>query len=234
MKQFFRKLHILKTPDLSKSYADPNIAAKQRQLVDQQLQAAKNGSPPEHFKVVGRILSELREQTDMGSLNFLDGGCASAYYYEIMDLFVPKWVKYVGVDFNSGMLVSARQFYPNLPLARMDLRDLAIHERSFVMVMSGAAIVHIRDWGAALRELARVTRRWLLLHCTLVYTCNQTSVTVESHYDKDVYRVRINEGELLALIDNLEMNLVKKCDAGEGELPSGQETNTYLFERRHL
>ena len=234
MKLSLRKLYtLIRRPDLSKSYADPTIATKQRQLVDQQLQAMRHGSPPEHFEVVGRILSQLREQTGLRLIELLDAGCGSAYYFEIANSFVPGWVEYVGVDFNPGMLDMAQQYYPTLPLARMDLRNLAVRDVAFDLVMSGAVIAHIKEWKAAVEELARLTRRWLLLHRTLVYTGSvPTSVTIERHYDKDVYRVRISEGELLALMAHLEMNLVMKCDAGEGEFPAGQENNTYLFERR--
>lgn len=230
-----RKLHMLKGPDLSKSYADATIATKQRKLVDQQLLAMRNGDPPEHFEVVCRSLLQLREQIGLRSIKLLDVGCGSAYYSEIVNFFVPGWVEYVGVDYNPGMLHMAQQYYPTLSLALMNIQNLAVDDRSFDLVMSGAVIVHVKEWEAAVRELARATRRWLLLHRTLVYAgSTPTSVTIESHYDKDVYRVRINEGELLSLMTNLEMDLVMKCDAGEGEFPTGQENNTYLFERRGL
>jgi len=231
-KLFFRKLFMQKFADLSKSYADPAIAIKQRQLVDQQLQSMKNGNAPDHFKVVGRILSQLKGQTSLKSIDILDAGCGSAYYSEIVNFFVPGWIKYVGADFNRGMLDMAQKFYPTLPLAFMDLQNLAFRDGAFDLVMSGAVIVHIREWKSAVQELTRLTRRWLLLHRTLVYTDGSpTSVRIERHYDKDVYRVRINEGELLTLMSNLELNLAIKCDAADGKFPVGQGSNTYLFDR---
>lgn len=231
-KLFLKKLFTLKFADLSTSYADPAIAVKQRKLVDQQLQSMKNGNAPEHFEVVGRILSQLKDQTGLKLIDVLDAGCGSAYYYEIVNFFVPEWVRYVGVDFNRGMLDMAQKFYPTLPLAYMGLPNLAFRDGAFDLVMSGAVIVHIREWESAVRELARLTQRWLLLHRTLVYTDGSpTSVSIERHYDNDVYRVRINEDELLTLMSSLEMNLAIKCDAGEGKFPVGQENNTYLFDR---
>jgi SAM-dependent methyltransferase len=218
--------------DLSDSYADSSIAPKQRRLVDEQLQAMRIGKSPQHFQVVGRILSGLKEQTSARSFSLLDAGCGSGYYSEIIHHFVPGGIRYIGVDFNLGMLSMARQYYPGLPVARMDLRRLAVRDASVDLVMSGAAIVHIREWDAALKELTRVTRKWLLLHRTLVYTSTPTSVSVERHYEKDVYRVRISEAEFLALTDKLGMTLTMKCDAGEGPVPEDQENNTYLFERR--
>ncbi len=221
-----------KPVDLSKNYADPGIALKQRELVDKQLEAMRDGNPPVHFKVAGLVLSQLREQTGLTSLRVLDAGCGSAYYSEILNHFVPGWIRYAGVDFNGGMVRMARQCYPRLPLARMDLRNLAVFDASFDLVMSGAAIVHVKEWDVAARELSRVTRRWLMLHRTLVYKAKATSVNTERHYDTDVYRVRINEEELLALMANQGMALVMKCGAGEGEFPPDEENNTYLFERR--
>ena len=107
MKILSRISSLLKLPDLSYSYADQTIATKQRELVGQQLAAMTTGNAPDHFKVVGRVLSQLRNQTDMTSLSLLDAGCGSAYYFEITDFYVPGWVEYVGVDFNPGMLATA-------------------------------------------------------------------------------------------------------------------------------
>lgn len=224
----------LKGIDLARSYADSSIAPKQRRLVDAQLQAMRTGDPPAHFKVVGRILSRLKEQAGAQALSLLDAGCGSGYYYEIINHFVSGGVRYFGVDFNPGMLSMARKHYPGLSTARVDLRWLAVRDASVDLVLSGAAIVHIREWETVLKELTRVTRKWLLLHRTLVYKSTPTSVNVERHYDRDVYRVRINEAEILALIDKLGMDLIMKCDAGEGQMPEDQENNTYLFERRLL
>lgn len=229
---FFKKAGTSAMADCSKNYADPSVAAKQRQIADEQLRAMRDGNPPPHFAVVGRILSQLKQQTNQRSLSLLDAGCGSAYYYEIVHHFLPDWVRYFAADFNHGMLTMARQYYPGLPAARMDLRWLAIRDLSMDLVLSGAAIAHIKEWGTAVEELARVTRRWLLLHRTLVNKSEPTTVSVERHYDKDVYRLRVSEQELLNLMKKLGMTLVMKCDAGEGAFPSGQENNTYLFDRQ--
>jgi ubiquinone/menaquinone biosynthesis C-methylase UbiE len=223
-----------KRPELSLSYADPAIADQQRKLVNQQLEAMKKGNPPEHFEVVGRFLSHLRTQTNLNSITLLDAGCGSGYYSEIVDYFVPGWAEYVGADFNPGMLDLARFYYPKLALMRMDVRNLGFQDRSFEMVMSGAVAVHIKEWKTALKELARVTRRWLLLHRTLVTTKRPTSVSIERHYQKDVYRVRINEVEMVSLMTSQEMSLVTESDAGEGKWPAGQKNKTYLFERTNV
>jgi SAM-dependent methyltransferase len=225
---------LLKRSDLSLSYADPAIADQQRKLVNRQLEAMKKGQPPEHFKVVGRFLSCLRTQTNLSYISLLDAGCGSGYYSEIIDYFVPGWVEYVGADFNPGMLDLARFYYPKLALVRMDVRNLGFQDRSFEMVMSGAVAVHIKEWQAALKELVRVTRRWVLLHRTLVTKSSPTSISIERHYHTDVYRVRINEAEMVYLMASLEMGLVTESDAGEGKWPAGHENKTYLFERTNV
>ena len=189
------------------------------------------GEAPEHFRVIGRILSRLRREHGVLTPWLLDAGCGSAYYSEVVEHFVPRWTKYVGVDFNAGMLELARRCYPSLSLARMDLCGLALRDRMFDVVMSGAVIVHIKPWRQAVQELARTTRRWLILHRTLVYTHRPTTVDIERHYDTDVYRVRINQGELIALLSDNGLKLIGYWDCPEGRFPKGQENHTYLFER---
>ena len=187
--------------DLSYSYADASITSKQRQVVEPQLKAMRAGKAPEHFKVAAEVMELVLYRSGLRSVSVLDAGCGSAYYSEILDFFQPGAFRYVGADFNPGMLAEAQGHYPGLPLLRTDLRRLSLRDESCDAVMSGAAIVHIREWQSAVREMARVARRWLILHRTLVRTSQQAmSVKIERAYDKTVYRVRINESELLDIV----------------------------------
>lgn len=220
--------------NLSQSYAAPDIALKQREGVDKQLLAMQNGTPAPHFAVVGEILTRLREQSGLQSVSLLDAGCSSAYYSEIIEYFVPNWARYIGVDYNTGMVKLAHRHYPNTPVFQADLQDLRqlFGDRFFDIVLTGATVGHIMDWKRVLEELTRVTKQWLILHRAWVYTDGRpTAKFIQDAYDHDVLYWYFNEAELICNIESHGLELISSCNSGEGPRDSYWEVRTYLFER---
>lgn len=221
--------------DLSRSWMDPSLAQKQREIVDCKLQEMYAGDVPGHFSVLVDIFAQIAASSDPPPerLTVLDAGCASGYYYEVLNHLVPLRLSYCGCDFNQAMLELARQRYPNVPFARADLRSLAWPDRSFDVVLSGAVLVHVREWKEAVGELARVARRWLVLHRTAVSLKGASFVTVQKAYGAEVYSVHIQEAELMSLLRSLGYRLISKLDSREG--PAGPDSGnyTYLFLREN-
>jgi SAM-dependent methyltransferase len=229
-----RKQGATELPDLSRSYMDTDIPAKQRALVDRQLQEMYRGEVPGHFLALANAFQEIITSCDDADkpLTLLDAGCASGYYWEVLDYLLPHALSYWGTDFSQAMLGLACERYPDLRLARMDIRKLAWKAKSFDVVLSGAVIVHVREWGEAVAELARVTRKWLVLHRTLVCIDRPTFTRLEQHYDVNVYRVFVQERELITLLDDLGYQLKSQLDCHEGSLGPDIAKYTYLFMRR--
>ena len=95
--------------DLSQNWTEEEIAVGQRKLVDEQLEALRKGSGPEHFDTLGRVIKWLRVYSELGKVTLLDAGCASAYYYEIIEHYEPGWVEYAGLDYSQAMLDLAKE-----------------------------------------------------------------------------------------------------------------------------
>jgi SAM-dependent methyltransferase len=230
---FIRRIWKKKIPDLSKNYMQPEIAAKQRELVDQQLRLMYQGEAPPHFLVLKEMFQEIvhsnREPQEPYSL--LDAGCASGYYSEILRYLVATPFRYTGCDFNPAMLGMAQKKYPHSLLARMDLRKLAFKDQSFDIILSGAVIVHIKQWQDAVSEMARISKNWIILHRTLIQEQKSTEIRAERHYDVEVYRVYLQEAELIDLLKSLNYEMVRKQHCDEGAMGPGVGNYTYLFRR---
>jgi len=208
------------------NWTEESIAAAQRKLVDEQLTAMHDNKAPAHFAVIANVVSWLKEEgVEVASL--LDAGCASAYYHEIIEYYHPGWCDYTGVDFNEAMLTLAESLYPSIALVKSDLRAIKLPDRAFDVVMSGAALMHIRDWRDALGELMRVSNEWLLLHRTWVYVDgSETTIATGDAYGHPVWFLRFGEDELVSLCEKGGFTLVNQWDSGEG-----QAVYTYLFKR---
>ena len=216
--------------NLDAAYTDPEIAGKQRAVVDAQLLEMRAGKPPKHFDILGRMFADLKLDTGLPCVTVLDAGCGSAYYSEIIEHYVPGWMaEYRGVDFNDGMIDMARTCYPDLEISFGDLRELgAFGNESYDIVLSGATIIHIAEWQEAVREIARVAGRFLILHRTRIRNHPAPpgyKIDVAHHYDTDVYYLQFDEPHLCRFVEALGLRTVKQVPTGE--------TNylTLLFER---
>jgi len=213
--------------NLSRAYADPDMAIKQRIIVDKQLREMREGNAPAHFAVVGSILSELQRRFDFTPTTLLDAGASSCYYSEIIEYYVPGWIKYTGLDYNPGMVRLARERYPGLPIIEADVQDLDFPDLAFDIVLSGGTVNHIADWKRALGELVRVARHAFILHRVWVYTDRRaTRAFIEDAYGQDVLYHYFNEQELL---DAVGWRLASVQHAGEGRMKGTELIQTYLF-----
>lgn len=209
--------------DLSQSWTAADIAAKQRALVDTQLTAMREGKPPKHFEVMHDALGFV---ASADGATLLDAGCASAYYYEIIEYYHPGLFDYTGLDFSDALLTLAKRRYPEIKLIKKDLRALG-YDKTFDVVLSSAALMHIRDWREALAELAKAARRWLILHRTWV--TGETIIEIGDAYGHPAWYIRFGENELLGLLAAAYFGLVREWrDVEAGDRCC---VNTYLFER---
>jgi hypothetical protein len=94
--------------------------------------------------------------------------------------------------------------------------------------LSGACLMHIRDWRDALGELTKAARHWLILHRTWAVD-GETQITTGDAYGHTAWYLRFGKDELFELVEAAGFKLAKQWD--NIETATGCEVNTYLFER---
>lgn len=92
----------------------------------------------------------------------LEVGCAAGGYYASLRGFIDV-SRYVAVDWTPGMVRRAKQAFPNLAAARMDVRNIAAGTDAFPVTLSTDVLMHVDAWRQGLQELYRVTSRALVL-----------------------------------------------------------------------
>jgi SAM-dependent methyltransferase len=107
-----------------------------------------------------RIL--MRILGDLGFTNVLDAGCAQPYLLqEIVQRF---GVQGFGCDISDEVMAENQQLAPNCTFMAIDLAQEAWpDQRSFDLVVCSEVLEHIPDWRAALANLARMTKRHLVI-----------------------------------------------------------------------
>ena len=94
---------------------------------------------------------------------FLDAGCGEGFVINYLRQINPVR-QAIGGDFNTEALLWGRAHVGHQsPLVNFDLHHLPFPDNSFPLVMSLEVLEHLPDSQAGLRELARVSSRYVLL-----------------------------------------------------------------------
>lgn len=198
------------------SWKDARIPGEQLRVVDRELAMLRRGQPPEVYVAAAEALAAIPGSDELG---LLEVGCASGYYSEVISVLVGDRFDYTGSDYSDAMLAVARVRYPGTRWLSLDVRHLALLDRAYDVVLCGAVIEHVREWKRAVRELARVTRSYLVLHRTPVTDGLSDRVEKRIYAGVPVFYNTFNERELT--------NLLGEC--GLGKL---FEKNVYARARR--
>lgn len=193
--------------DPSNGYKTAVMAAQQRPTVEGELRAMRQGKPPEHFRVFGEALRWLRDRSQLEMIWLLDAGCASAYYYEVCEHYTPKWADYTGIDYNVQAVGMGRVLYPELMLFDANILNMGFSIYRFDAVLTSATINHIKNWKAALLELTRVCRHWLILHRLPLHE-TETELSETEAYGEVVWKIVFNRRELEGELEQYGFGLI--------------------------
>lgn len=175
-------------------YLAPDVPAKQWEVVAPQLAEMRGGNVPAIWEAVRDALTYIWTQDWRYRLTLLDAGCSSAYFSEIIKHYVPEWIEYRGMDSSPYMVEEAAKHYPDVKVDLGDMRWPPYSYREFDIVMTGATLNHIVEWQQALKELARIAGRYLLLH-RLPFTEGPTRIEGAEAYGHWVHALFFNELE---------------------------------------
>lgn len=202
------------TADLAGSWRSEEIPRKQRALVQRELTDVYRGRPPKIFQVLsGALQPHVRP-----GIGLLEVGCASGYYYEVLEYLLNTRLSYVGVDFSAAMIRMARSYYPQARFEVADGAALRFEDGGFAIVVSSGVLLHVQNYAAHIAEAARVASELVVLHRTPMYRAAPTAYFKKRAYGVETFELRFNEGELLGLCAEagLEYLARSEYDAQDG------------------
>jgi SAM-dependent methyltransferase len=157
-----------------------------------------------------RTAAEAVVASGIGYPRLLEVGCGSGYYFEILNELVPGGIDYVGIDYSEPMIARARSRYPE---ARFDLGDatrLPYDDGAFAIVFNGVSLTHILDYGAVLRESARVASDWCIFNTVPVFSGHKTMFLSKYAYGELVTEVVFEERDLLKAMAAAGLTVTKE------------------------
>ncbi len=163
--------------ELASNWKSADIPALQSSISDYQIANLRNGDIDPVFRSLITILGALPEPPQ----TILDAACATGYYSEVIERALPN-VRYVGSDYSSAMIDAARSRYPRRQFEVQDVTRLSFADRAFDCVLLSGALEHIPNYDAAIMQICRAARKFVVLHRLPTIRGREIRHTVGSQY----------------------------------------------------
>src|SRR5690606_13332847 len=114
-----------------------------------------------HLRSVMRRVCDLVEQTNPQSL--LDAGCGEGFALDVLARRFPE-VRFTGVDLSEEAIAFAQNRFGERARFRTgSIYKLPFSDRAFDTVLCSEVLEHVDDPSAAIRELKRVARNYVII-----------------------------------------------------------------------
>lgn len=112
-----------------------------------------------------RLQQILKMAEKIKFASFLDVGCAEGFYLKLLSpsTLRSKEICVVGLDIAKSYLAKAKRKAPTALLVLGDAHKLPFKEGSFDLVLCSEVLEHVLNPGSVLKELVRVSRKYLIL-----------------------------------------------------------------------
>ncbi|MFO0698015.1 MAG: glycosyltransferase [Nitrospira sp.] len=212
------------TTELLQSWRSDLIPLRQRALVQRELQDMYRGTSPVVFHVLADALRPyVRPHSEL-----LEIGCASGYYYEVLEYLLQTRLSYRGIDFSDAMIRLARGYYPHAQFEVGDGGALRFQERSIPIVISSCVLLHVPAYALHIAEAARVASEIVVFHRTPVARRTKTRHFKKFAYGVETCELRFSEVELFERCREAGLELVSQYDFNSHVERDEFET-TYVF-----
>jgi SAM-dependent methyltransferase len=191
-----------------------NSAVRQQKAYVKLLSTLREGMPRLDF----RVASQAVDAAGLTHATLLDVGCGNGYYSEVFARLAKTVISYTGGDYSPAMVESAKRHYPGTDFQVADATQLPFAENSFEITFNGVSLMHILDYGSAIREAARVARSYAVFHCVPVFEDHKTVYFSKYAYGAPVLEIAFSEIELLQIFTETGLELVGSWDSLEYDL----------------
>ena len=183
---------------LDNAWKNKSIPQEQLVLVEKALEDFSSGKKFEAFDIAVNLLRKI----PTSQKKILEIGCSSGYYNQVFDIAGLN-LKYEGCDYSAEFIKLAREIYPNVKFKVCNAKKLDYKERNFDITMLGGVLLHIKNWQEAIKEAARVSKRYIFIHRSPIVHLEKTLFLLKKAYGVKMFEVILSEGELL---DELRKN----------------------------
>lgn len=180
-------------------WKERGLAEGQNHIVQQELTDLRNGKPHYSWKALAKALHTIPGE----NMPLVDIGCGGGYMVEVIGQLLPGKFIYTGADFSQHMLEIANRNYPNTEYKLLDIRNIDLTDSSYDVVLSCAVLVHVPEWQQAIKELCRISKKYVVLHNTPISANKYWSDTKLSYDGIEILFQRFNLEDIKKIINKM-------------------------------
>ena len=195
--------------ELLKGWQHPAVAQRQHAAFAPVLRRMHEGKPREDFVA----LADAVQMTGLGNPLIIEVGCGSGWNSEVLEHFLKRPVRYIGLDYSTSMAGLGKQCYPNARFVVGDATSLPFGDGVCDVLVSGTVLMHVLDYRRAVQESRRVSRGWCVFHTIPVMQKRVTTVIRKTAYGSPVVEITFNEGEFLELVSDNGLAIRRVLDS---------------------
>jgi ubiquinone/menaquinone biosynthesis C-methylase UbiE len=214
------------TDSLVAAWKAPEIPLKQRALVQRELGEMYQGRIP----VIFQVLSDCLRPAICSGSTLLEVGCASGYYYEVLQYLLMKQIDFTGVDYSEALIQMARDYYPRARFEVADGASLPFGNGSFLAVVSSGVLLHTPNYQAHIAEAARVAKEYVVAHRTPVCRQRETQYLKKYGYGVEMVELLFSEREILSHFTAQGLKLLRQVEYDSDPAHDAYGV-TYLFKK---
>lgn len=216
------------TAKMISAWKDEKLPQRQRALVQKELSAMYRGQSPRSFQALAEILRPILR----ADWRILEIGCASGYYFEILEYLLNQRLDYTGVDYSEAMIQMARGYYPRPRFYAADGAALFFADKEFDVVISGTVLLHAPNYREHVFETAQVAGRFVVAHRTPICRRGPTQHLRKLAYGIETVELIFNEGEFLREFQVNQFELFDQRETSSNSAADRYEIS-YVFKRKN-
>ncbi|MBN2137994.1 MAG: class I SAM-dependent methyltransferase [Sedimentisphaerales bacterium] len=116
----------------------------------------KYSPAPRHRR---RIIMKMIRNLDFADC--LDIGCAQPFF--LQEVSKKRRTRIAGCDISENVIQSNRKLFPDAEFFVADISKPLEHNAQYDLVSCSEVLEHVKDWQAAVSNIARLCRRWLII-----------------------------------------------------------------------
>lgn len=117
-------------------------------------------------------------------------------------------IDYTGIDITETFVKNLSEQFPEATFVHGTANDLPFEDGSFEIVTSRHLLEHTPDPEPILREMARVSKRYVV-NGWFRLTPNETVISLKNRKGGQFYQNDYNRDEMKALVNNIGLNIIR-------------------------
>ena len=217
------------TESMTSAWKSDKIPLRQRALTQKELKSMYKGETPPPYKVLADCLRPYMHP----GCSILEIGCASGYYYEVLEYLLNMRISYTGVDYSEPLVAMAREYYPKATFSVADGALLPFENEQFLVAVSSCVLLHVPNYREHIKETVRIAERFVVVHRTPICRQRPTWYFKKMAYGVETVELTFNEDEI---VSEFIANGLKLIRSHEYYSNPGQDRYeiTYIFEKKSL